>query len=135
MDLWEPPDNYEALCEISNSGGIMPWLPLRYCYNQDSKRYAIPKPLQKTTITKLKKQSKKAKTKQQDNGKKKTRQRVIKLPPVKEIRELIQPDIRIAFLGAKLTVRKPISKTRQAVTSATQAKIGRDSTGKLHIDK
>jgi len=113
----------------------MPWLPLRYCYNQDSKRYAIPKPLQKTTITKLKKQSKKAKTKQQDNGKKKTRQRVIKLPPVKEIRELIQPDIRIAFLGAKLTVMKPISKTRQAVTSATQAKIGRDSTGKLHIDK
>ena len=30
-DLWEPPDVYEALCEISNSGGIMPWLPLRYC--------------------------------------------------------------------------------------------------------
>jgi len=63
----------------------------------------------------LKKISKEAKTKQQDNCKKNTRQGVTKLPPMKEIRELIQPDIRTAIPGAKLTVRRPVSKTRQIV--------------------
>ena len=90
----------------------MSWLPLRYCYNHDTKRHTIPKPLRKLTITKLTKLSKEAKIKQQDNDKKDLRKRITKLPAVKEIRELIQTDIRTAIPGAKLTVRKPIRKKR-----------------------
>ena len=133
IDTWESPNAYEALCEISKSGGIMPWLPLRYCCDYDSKRYAIPKPLPKTTITKLEKLSKEAKTKQHDNGKKSTRKRITKLPLAKK--KEIMKFIQTKLAGAKMT-SKPIKTTRQSAAPTRQVKIGRDkATGKLHIDK
>ena len=60
----------------------------------------------------------------------------MKLPTAKEIRELIQTDIRTAIPGAELTVRKPNRKTRKTMAPTRQVKIGRDkATGKPHIDK
>ena len=61
----------------------------------------------------------------------------MRLPPAKAVRELklIQTDIRRAIEG-RLTVRKPIRKTRQTVTQGRQAKMHQDkTTGKLHIEK
>ena len=105
-DRWEPPDSYEALCEISKQGGIMSWLPLRYCCDTP------PSKLSRSTVSTLKTYSQEAKAKWKRQKKPNQRLNITNLPPAKEIRELVQADIRTAFPRAKLTVRKPIRKKR-----------------------